>query len=79
MSRKPSLFPTGFRSKPQMAERFANERKNIRFESGQLTSLGVLFLSFMGVQPTPAKTTKKAEKHSKGGPINTTVGKSGGY
>ena len=27
MSRKPSLFPTGFRSKPQMAERFANERK----------------------------------------------------
>ena len=26
---------------------------------------------------TPAKTVKKAENHSKEGPLNTTVGKSG--
>ena len=32
-----------------------------------------------GVQPTPAKTSKKAENHSKEGHKNTTVGKSGIY
>ena len=60
-----------------MAERFANERKNIRLESGQIRSLGVLFLLFGGVQPMPAKTAIEADNHSKEGPINTTVGKSG--
>ena len=29
------------------------------------------------VQSTPAKTTEKAENHSKEGPINETVGKPG--
>ena len=33
--------------------------------------------TFWGVPLTPVKTTKKAENHSKEGPINTTVGKSG--
>jgi hypothetical protein len=59
-----------------MTEQFANERKTIKLESGQIQSLGVLFLSFRGVQPKPAKTAMKAENHSKEGPINTTVGKS---
>ena len=39
--------------------------------------LWVPFLSFGGVRPMPAKTAMKAENHSKEGPINTTVGKSG--
>ena len=30
-----------------------------------------------GLRPTPAKTAEKAENHSKEGPINTTIGKSG--
>ena len=29
---------------PQMAEPFANERRNIRFQSGQMMIFGVLFL-----------------------------------
>ena len=48
-----------------MAEQFANERKNIRFESGQIQSLGILFLLFGGVRPTPVKTAMKAENHGK--------------
>ena len=60
-----------------MVEPFANERKNIMFESGRLTIFRVLFVSFGVVQPTPSKTANKAENHSKEGPINTTVGKSG--
>ena len=30
-------------------------------------------------RPTPVKTAEKAENHSKEGPMNTTVGKSGHY
>ena len=59
-----------------MAERFANERKNIKFESARIQSLGVLFLLSGGMQPTPAKIAMKAENHSKEGPINTILGKS---
>ena len=57
-----------------MAEQFANERKNIRFESGQLMIFGVLFLL-----PMPAKTAEKARHHRKEGPISTTVDKSGDF
>jgi len=39
--------------------------------------LGVLPLLFGKVRPMPAKIAMKAENHSKEGPINTTVGKSG--
>ena len=60
-----------------MAEQFVNERKNIRPKSRQIRSLGILFLLFRGVQPTPARTDMKAENNSKESPINTTVGKSG--
>ena len=56
-----------------MAERFANESKNIVFESGSIPSLGVFFLLFGGVLLMAAKTATKAENHSKEGPINTTV------
>ena len=59
-----------------MAERFTIERKNIRFESGQIQSLGVLLLLFRGVWPMPAKTAMKADNHNKEGPINTTVSES---
>ena len=45
------------------------------FESGPKQSVGVLFLLFRGVRPVPAKTAMEAEKHSKEGSINTTVGK----
>ena len=60
-----------------MDERFANESKSIRFKSGQIPSFGVLFLLFRGVRAMPAKTAMKAENHSREGPINTTIGKSG--
>ena len=56
-----------------MGEPFANERKNIRFESGQLTIFGVLSLS---LTKGTAKAAEKAENHSKEGPINTSIGKS---
>ena len=50
-----------------MAEQFLNKRKDIKpgswFEA-----------IFAGMQP---KTAKKARNHSKEGPINTSVGKSG--
>ena len=59
-----------------MSEPFANERKNIKFESGQLTMFGVLSLSFTKVWPTLAKSAKTAENHNKEGPINTYIGKS---
>ena len=57
-----------------MAERFANERINMRLKSRQIQSLEVLFLLFWGVWSTPAKTAMKAENHSKKVSINTTVG-----
>ena len=57
-----------------MAEPFANERKNIRFKSGRIQSLGVLFLLFMGVRPFSVKIALRAENHSKIDPLNTTVG-----
>ena len=60
-----------------MSERFANERKSSRFKSGQIQSLGVLFLIFRGVRPTPAKTAMKAKNHNKEGPKDTIVGKFG--
>ena len=62
-----------------MAEQFANESKNIMLKSRQIPSLGVLFPLFGGVWPTPAKTAMKTENHSKGGPINTTLGKFGDF
>ena len=39
--------------------------------------MGVLSLLLGRVQPMPAKTAMKAENHSKEGPKNTTVSKSG--
>ena len=55
-----------------MAERFANERKNIKFESKRIRSFEVLFFRVV----TLAKNAMK-KKHSNEGPLNTTVGKSG--
>ena len=72
-----SFFTQNSDYEPPMAEPFANERKNIRFESGRIRSLGVLFLLFGRVRPMPAKTALKVENHSKEGHINTTVGKTG--
>ena len=56
-----------------MAELFANERKNIRFESRQIG----LFLLSWGLRPTFAKTAFKAENNGEEVPMNTTVSKSG--
>ena len=58
-----------------MAEQFANERKTLGLNPGKY-DLGVLFLLFEGMRPTPAKTAMKAENHSNKGLINTTVGES---
>ena len=53
-------------------------KKTLGLNPGKyVRSLGVLFLSFGGMRPTPAKTAMKAENHNKAGPINTHVGKSG--
>ena len=56
-----------------MAETFADESKNIRFEPGQL----VINLGYFLGSAVNASQNWKAENHSKEGPINTTVGKSG--
>lgn len=55
---------------PQLAERFTNKRENIKPVSWFKALFGC-------VRPAPDKTVKKAEKHSKEGPIRVTVGKSG--
>ena len=58
----------------QMAERFPNKRKKkLSPDHGLRQFLG----SGGGDQPVPAKTAEKTENNSKGGPIDTTVGKSG--
>ena len=48
---------------PQMAEQFANERKNIRFKSGQMMIFGVLFGECGPRLPKlPRKQKTKAKK-----------------
>ena len=51
------------------------KEKTLVLNPGQCNLLGVLFLLFEGVWPTPDKTAMKAENHSKEGPINTNVAK----
>jgi len=53
-----------------MKERFPNKRKNIKPELW-------FELIFWVVWPMPYKTAKKAANHSKEGPINATISKSG--
>ena len=45
------FFAQNSDSEPRMAEPFANERKNIRFESGQMMIFGVLFFHWQMAQP----------------------------
>ena len=53
------------------------KEKKLGLNPGKYDLWGYFFLLFGGKRPSLAKTNMKAENHSKEGPLDTTVGKSG--